>query len=228
MIKVTGTGKLAIAPDLIRIRADIEGEEKEYEAAVRASAQATAEVKTALEALGFDKSEVKTLHYDVQTEYENYQNRQRAWRRRFKGYKYCHRIKFEFTKDNELLGKVLHAIAHCEAKPEFSIEYSVYDKEAAKDELLKKAIADSKRKAEILAQSAGMVLGELQTINYSWGEIDLISRPFGRVLNYEEYDEDCDYEDEYCRAETPIGYGIDVEPNDIDVSDTVTAIWIMR
>ena len=55
-------------------------------------------------------------------------------------------MKLEFALDNEKLGQVLYAIAHCNTKPEFSIEYTVSDPETAKDELLKNAISDSKHK----------------------------------------------------------------------------------
>lgn len=92
--------------------------------------------------------------YDVQTEYESYQTNDRSWRRRFVGYKYNHKMKVEFSADNEKLGQVLYAIAHCNITPEFNIEYTVADPEAAKDELLKKAVEDSMHKAEVLASSA--------------------------------------------------------------------------
>ena len=228
VIKVTGKGKVSVKPDLIRIRIEIEGTENDYEKAVKASTEATSEVKDSLVKLGFDSDEVKTLNYSIQTTYESYQTGDRSWRRRFVGYEYNHKLKLEFALDNEKLGQVLYAIAHCNTKPEFSIEYTVADPEIAKDELLKNAISDSKHKAELLAEASGLSLDEIQSINYSWGEIEFISRPFADIVNNTDCDEDCDYDEPCCLSPVPQGYGMDVNPDDIDVSDTVTVIWSMK
>ena len=55
------------------------------------------------------------------TEYESYQDRDKSWKRRFKGYKYNHHMKIEFAADNKRLGQVLYSLAHSSLKPEFSI-----------------------------------------------------------------------------------------------------------
>ena len=50
---------------------------------------------------------------------------------------------------NELLGEILYALASCLVNPEFSLSYTVKDPEAAKNELLGKAITDAREKASI-------------------------------------------------------------------------------
>lgn len=224
-LKVTGKGKVSIKPDLIRVRIEIGGTESDYASAVQASSDATNAVKDSLVKLGFEKSDVKTLNYEVQTTYESYQARDRSWKRRFSGYKYSHKMKIEFPADNEKLGQVLYAIAHCGTNPEFNIEYTVADPEAAKDELLRKAIEDSKHKAQVLADAAGMTIEEILSINYSWGEIDFVTRPYSEILNNICCDDDCDDEADIAM---PMGYGMDVEPDDIKVTDTVTVIWSIK
>ena len=79
-----------------------------------------------------------------------------------------------------------------------------------------------------MAEAAGLVLGEINSINYSWGEIDFISRPFSNIDNSIEYGDDCDYDEGDCLSTVPAGYGMDVNPDDIDVSDTVTVTWCMK
>jgi hypothetical protein len=83
------------------------------------------ELKDLFEELGFERKDLKTLYFNVDTEYESYQDSDKNWKRRFEGYKFGHRMKIEFPTDNALLGKVLYALAHCPAKPELSIEYTV-------------------------------------------------------------------------------------------------------
>ena len=44
--------------------------------------------------------------------------------------------------------------------------------------LLHKAIEDSIQKAQVLTTAANVKLGEIQAIDYSWGEIDFVTKPF--------------------------------------------------
>ena len=84
-------------------------------------------------------------------------------------------MKIEFAADNKRLGQVLYALAHSSLRPEFSIEYTVADVEKCKNELLHKAIEDSIQKAQVLTTAANVKLGEIQAIDYSWGEIDFVT-----------------------------------------------------
>ena len=121
-------------------------------------------------------------------------------------------MRLEFPADNERLGKVLYALAHCPASPEFSIEYTVANPEAAKNELLGEAVKDSAAKAKVLAESAGVKLGNIVNIDYSWGEVEFVSRPLEAVTMR-------------CMTPEPDSYDMDIEPEDIDMTDTVTVIW---
>ena len=41
---------------------------------------------------------------------------------------------------------------------------------------------DSKNKAEVLSKAAGVTLGDIQIIDYSWGEIDFVTRPMNDII----------------------------------------------
>ena len=141
-----------------------------------------------------------------------------ADKQRFVGYKFRHMMKVEFLSDNDLLGKVLFALANCPVKPEFRLSYTVSDPEAAKNELLGKAVTDAKDKAAVLTQAAGVTLKGIQSIDYSWGEIDFEYKPMNGML----------MADECLAAPMAISgtsYDMDIEPDDIEVSDTVTVLW---
>ena len=101
-------------------------------------------------------------------------------------------------------------------KPEFRLSYTVKDPEAAKNELLGRAVADAGEKASVLTKAAGVALKEIQSIDYSWGQIDFEIQPMNRMLMAED-----------CCAAPSAGpsYDLDIEPDDIEVSDTVTVIW---
>lgn len=134
------------------------------------------------------------------------------------GYKYVHRMKIEFPADNERLGKMLYALAHCPASPEFSIEYTVADPEASKNELLGKAVKNSLKKASVLAEASDVKLGKIISIDYSWGEIDFVSKPLQEMSL-----RCCEPEVSYSAS-----YDMDIEPDDIDITDTVTVVWALE
>ena len=122
---------------------------------MRKSSDCVEILKDLIEKLGYERKELKTLYFNIDTEYESYQARDKSWKRRFKGYKYVHRMKLEFPADNKRLGKILYALAHCSAPPEFTIEYTVADPEKSKNELLGAAVKDSQAKA-LKAQISGI------------------------------------------------------------------------
>ncbi len=215
-IKVTGKGKIAVKPDMIRLYINKEELCKEYEDTLRRSTEDTELLKDLFEKLGFQRKDLKTVYFNVDTEYESYQNRDKSWKRRFEGYKYIHHMKIEFASDNKKLGQVLYALAHSSLKPEFSIEYTVADVEKCKNELLHKAIEDSIQKAQVLTTAANVKLGEIQAIDYSWGEIDFVTKPMNEMRLME-----CTE----CEMSAPAAYDIDIEADDIDVTDTVTVVW---
>ena len=215
-IRVTGKGNLKVKPDMTRITISLEGTFPEYGEALRRSAEDTEKMKDLLTGFGFGRTDLKTLNFNVETEYESYKEHG-TYKQRFVGYKYHHLMKVEFASDNDRLGKVLYALANCPVKPEFRLSYTVKDPEAAKNELLGRAIADAKEKSSVLTMAAGVTLKDIQSIDYSWGQINFEVQPMNRMLMAEE----C------CEAPSAAygSYDMDIEPDDIEVSDTVTVIW---
>ena len=213
-IRVTGKGQIKVRPDMTQITMSLEGLYKDYNETLRLSSQDTETLKDILSGFGFERSDLKTLNFSVDTEYESYKDRDGSYKQRFTGYRYRHMLKVEFDSDNERLGKILYALANGKVRPEFRISYTVKDPEATKNTLLGKAVKDAREKASFLSEAAGIGLKDIQSIDYSWGEIDFEYRPMdGGILA------------ERCMAEPTAAYSLDIEPDDIEVSDTVTVVW---
>ena len=214
-IRVTGKGQIRVKPDMTRITMTLTELYKEYSETLRRSSEDTEVLKDVLAEFGFERSDLKTLSFNVDTEYESYRDRNNDYKQKFVGYRFNHILKVEFESDNDRLGNILFALANCRVKPEFRISYTVKDPEAAKNLLLGKAVTDAREKAVVLTQAAGVTLKDIQSIDYSWGEIDFEYRPMrGDVLM------------ECCEAPMAAkSYNPDIEPDDIDVSDTVTVVW---
>lgn len=214
-IRVTGKGQIKVKPDMTRITMTLEGLLKDYGETLRHSSEDAEVLKDVLSDFGFARADLKTLNFSVDTAYESCKDRDGSYKQRFSGYRFRHTLKVEFPSGNDRLGRVLYALANCKVRPEFRISYTVSDPEAAKNALLGKAVADAKEKASVLAQAAGVTLKDIQTVDYSWGEIDFEYRPMSNEVMME-----C------CTAPMAAkSYDLDIEPDDISVSDTVTLVW---
>ena len=214
-IRVTGKGTISVKPDTIQLNISTEGVCREYEEALEQAARITGQLRDSISNAGLDPKDLKTTDFAVETEYESYQDKNKTWKKRFVGYKYMHSLYIRFDNDNALLGKVLYQLTQCKADAEFSISYTVKDAEPARNELLTRAVADSKKKAMILTEAAGVRLGDVENIDYSWGRVD-ISTDKMRLPKYA------------MLAENSVaseGFDIDMEADDIHLEDTVTVIW---
>lgn len=82
------------------------------------------------------------------------------------------------------------------------------------EELLINATENARAKAEILCKASGNALGQLLNIDYNWGELNVLSRTSYDV-------EDCIQPlMAMSKCAAP-----EIEPDDIDVTDTVAFTW---
>ena len=213
IIRVTGKGKLSVKPDTICLTIKMQGTYPEYEESIRKSTEHTAKLREVIEASGLPGKDLKTTYYNIDTTYESYRDKHGNYKKKFIGYSYHHHTTISFPNDNKQLGKVLYELAHCPVQVEFSINYTVKDREKVKNELLKKAVEDSTDKAKELTKAASVTLGKILNINYSWGEIEIHSRPLSIIA------------DSFTDKMSERSYDIDIEADDINVSDTVTIEW---
>jgi len=215
-ITVTGKGQVSVKPDTIKLRITTEGTYYEYEDTIRISADQTRILKETLASAGLDPADLKTTSFDINTAYESYKDKEGNYKSRFVGYKFSHRTYIKFENDNKILGRVLYAISKCPIDISFDINYTVSNPEDAKNEMLKNAIADAKAKAKILAEAAEVELGQIEDISYSWSELHFTSSPIDNFVM------------EPKMIAAPDAYDIDIEADDIDLSDTVTVVWEIK
>ena len=150
------------------------------------------------------------------TDYDRVKDNDGNYKSVFSGYVCNHRLKVEFDFDTKRLAQTLYAISKCLALPELSISFTVKDPTAVNSELLRSATINAKEKAKILCDASGVELGELLSIDYNWGELNIVSHT--------------DYMlEEKCLAMPSSSLAdIDIEPDDIDVRDTATFIWEIK
>ena len=120
-------------------------------------------------------------------------------------------MKLEFPSDKAVLGRILHVLTHSSMSPEIKISFIVGNPDHVKSELLSIAVINATRKAEALSRAAGLTLGQIQEIDYSWGNLEMEVRPL--QICSEDF---CDGEpcEDVLREQ--------IEPDDIELEDTVT------
>ena len=210
-IRVTGKGQIKVHPDTTRITMTLERKFPEYAKAVSHSAQDTEKLKDILAQYGFDRKEIKTLSFDVDTVFESYKEND-AYRQRLAGYRYRHVLKAEFLSDGKRLGNILYALTAGPLCPEIRISYTVSDPESVKNTLLGRAVADAVQKARVLAEAAGVGLGDIQSMDYSWSRVDFEMSPFSDAMPV-------------MAPKMLKSVDLDMEPDDIEADDTVTVVW---
>lgn len=213
-IKVTGRGKASVRPDTIELGIFLNKVYPEYRQAMEASAEHTGALKAAAERAGFSPEELKTTGFSVNMNYEGVYDEKGNWQNRFSGYRCEHSLVIRFPLDNEKLGRLLSELMECGADAEISIRHTVKDPEPARQELLKKAVNDSRLKAEALADAAGVALGRIINVDYSWGEMEIFNRTVDRMVMGNA---------KMSAAEESLD--MDIEADDIRLQDTVTVIW---
>ena len=213
-ITVKGTGNVSARPDYIILSLNIETLSKTYDRAMSEAAERIERLQGVAVLVGYEKRDLKTASFNVQTRYESVKNRQGNYKREFAGYACSYRLKLAFDFDSKQLAKVISAIAECGAQPEISIAFTVKNPERVSEELLISATENAKMKAEILCKASGNTLGQLLNIDYNWGELNVFSRTSYDV-------EDCVQPlMAMSKCAAP-----EIEPDDIDMSDTVAFTW---
>lgn len=211
-ITVKGTGRAIARPDTVVLTMTIDSRAKGYDKAMETASGNIEDITQALAAAAFEKDDIKTTDFNVRTEYNRVKDSHGNYRQVFGGYVVTHNLKMEFDLDMLRLSQALSAIAGCRSHPQLTISFVVKDASALNEEMLRSATVSARKKAEILCDASGVALGELLSIDYNWGELNVCSDTQYNLA-------------EDCMAAPMMARGIDIVPDDVDVSDTVTFVW---
>lgn len=214
-ITVKGVGKVSTRPDQILLTLNTEARDKEYEAAVEQASRQSEALTAAVKSAGFAQEELKTTRFNISTEYESVRDDQGNYRQVFCGYQCSQGFRLAFPLEMSRLGQVLSAIAASNTQPELHISFTVKDPTAIRAALLQSAAANARQSAEVLCAAAGTKLGQLLSIDYNWGEGNVISHTRLEAAD--------------CMSKLAAGcFSADMTPEDIENSDSATFIWEMQ
>ena len=209
-IHIRGVGHAEQAPDQVVVSLTLIAQNKEYTAALTIGSQQVEMLREAIVEAGFKAKDLKTSNFNVRAMYENEEYREgnlKRSRQVFVGFECRHDLKLTFDFKNDKLNKAVDTIAASLSQPKISIAFTLKDAEDFNDRLLKSAARDAKRKAKILCAAAGVKLGKLIDIDYSWNEFRI-------------------HETVVCGECAPVGdNSFDFQPEDITASESVDFLW---
>lgn len=213
-ITVKGVGSVSAKPDYITLLLVIESTDKEYDIALQKATKRIHLLQKVAKQNNFEDGSLKTTGFHVTTEYENVKVSNGNYRREFAGYRCTYQLKLSFEFDSLRLAMILSSISASGAKPELSIAFTVKEPSKVSRILLENASLNAKEKADVLCRCLGVKLGVLLSIDYNWGELNVLSR-----TRYEIADEMMPL---MAASECSVP---EIEPDDIDVRDTATFVW---
>ncbi|MBQ6395775.1 MAG: SIMPL domain-containing protein [Atopobiaceae bacterium] len=87
-----------------------------------------------------------------------------------RGYEFNAHVDAECPASTELAKRIWKALVGCGDEVEFSLGFGLKDEDAARSALLEEAVGEGRRRAEILAHSAGAEVTGIHSIEYEYGE----------------------------------------------------------
>jgi uncharacterized protein YggE len=208
-LQITGKGFLSIAPDIMIISFAVKAHDWEYEKAINLLNDKVEQLRQILKKNNLDRKLLKTKDFGVR--------RETSWNKKtekneFNGFKATHDLEMELPLDQKLNNTLLGQVGSTLEDLEFQIIFGVKDPAKHHQQLTKNAIKKAMESAGLIADASGVKLLEIIDIDCTIREIQIRSRTY----DYRIYEQDTIYN----AVSTPY-----FEPDDIDVSESVTITW---
>jgi len=155
-ISVSGEATVSVAPDQAQIEAGVTSEAKTAREASETNNAAMGKALLALKAAGIDPKDIQTLLVTLQP--ETVPNHNGGGPNTIVGYRASNRVTVRL-RDILKVASTIDMLVAAGATDIGGIEFSVSNASKLLDDARAQAIADARRKAEILAKAAGVTLG---------------------------------------------------------------------
>ena len=208
-VSSTGTATIEVLPDFVSVYFSVDTKGSTADEASDKNSVIVDKMKTALLAAGISEDEIKTSNFNVYPIYDY-----RSGGNVITGYSASHSLKVEINVDEkEKIGSIIDAGVGAGAGVSY-INYELNDanEKKYKVEAIKLATEDAKAKAEALAEGSGSSLGSLISVSSSeWGYVPWLAASQDAVS-----------------GKSGAEVATEINPNEQDVSATVTAVFKIR
>lgn len=160
-IVVQGTGEVRVKPDVANIQLGVQTSGRDSTAAAQENARKTEQVIAAVRAAGVAEKDIQTANYSIYPQYDNRPPRplpggqETPQTPQIIGYQVNNSVNVTVRRIGDV-GKVIDAGIKAGANVAGGISFSLDDPTSAKEEAMKKAVADAMRKAKVIADAAGV------------------------------------------------------------------------
>lgn len=210
-IAVKGIGRLSVKPDQIQLTLKIKAENKDYNLMMDEANEKLESLTASLTSSGFTTEDLKTGAVSIDSRYEYVRKDDGAQTREFVGYTYSQAINVKFPIDMDLLSKAVSSISCSNVSPELSISFTLADRDALRDKLLKMAAEDARHKAEVISKASGTTLGSVKEISYDIEGCKIQAPTQAHVLRS-------------CSSEAMVN----MTPEEIIVEESVFFVWGLK
>jgi uncharacterized protein YggE len=159
LITVSASGYADAEPDRATVSAGVAAEAETAAAALSANTELMQKVIAGLKESGIDAKDIQTRNFNVEPRYTN----PRDGTPTIDGYRVSNQVTL-VVRDLKALGGLLDKLVSLGANQVNGLAFEVSKAETLKDEARKEAVANARRRAELLAAAAGADLGEVVTI----------------------------------------------------------------
>lgn len=163
-IIVEGKSSVKMEPEIITFNINLSVKDTNYTQCAELALQKIEGVKSEFIKNGIDEKLIKTTNYSIREEREHDRN---SGKQIFVGYRADIPVLIKTEVNNPLNDQIFEIIkTNFQADFRLNFELSPVQIEMIKKELIQLAVKDAKSKAEILAESAEVELGEISKIQY--------------------------------------------------------------
>ena len=160
LITVSASGYAYAEPDRARLATGVTAEADTAEAALSANTELMQKVVAGLKDAGIDAKDIQTSTFHVEPRYTNPRD---GTAPAVNGYRVSNQVAI-LVRDLKSLGGLLDKLVSLGANQVNGLTFEVSAAETLKDEARKEAIANARRRAELLAAAAGAEVGEVVNI----------------------------------------------------------------
>lgn len=168
-MSVNGIGRVTIVPDIATINIGVRTEAEVVNEALEGNTAQANAISQVLQEMGIEEKDIQTSNFNIYPS-ERYDPMTGEVQGRYFVVENTVNVT---VRDLSSLGEVLNATVEAGANSIYGISFDVEDRSAAIAEAREMAIQDAKAKAEAIAESADVQLGEIININVYEGSMPI-------------------------------------------------------
>ncbi len=167
LMTVTGEGSVSAAPDRALIGFGVTSEADTAQAALAANTTNMTQVFDTLTEAGVEERDIQTSRFAIHPRYRSYP-RGESGPPVIIGYSVSNMVSVT-VRDLDALGGILDAVVRSGANQFDALSFHISEPQPLLDDARRLAVADARRKAELLTEAAGVTLGRVRSISESGG-----------------------------------------------------------